>query len=290
MGTSKSSSGPGKGVNLVPEWLDVPPGAPPVLPPQTAPANPTTPPNGAPPPIPPTLPLAPAAPGTSIPRRFNDARRAFGDFIRSGDRRRLQSGLGHYVGKGYRGSRAASARMGQAATSAGRAYDVLTGVASGTATPERLGFNPAALAGGPLDDIIDALVDAICRNDTTLDDNAGRIAVNEALSEVLDENPGLDPLLMSAEYAEEVWLRTLSYHVFDDIMHDLGGRLQAAAAGDHVLFNDRCFEIKGFIRESYRDQLGRLAAAGQRLASATIMQMGRQLNAMVFDVYGGWLE
>ena len=165
--------------------------------------------------------------------------------------------------------------MGQAATSAGRAYEVLSDLAAGTATPERLGFDPTALAGASVDDVVDALVDAICLTDTTLDDNAGRDAVGRALSEVLDENPEIDAFAMPAEHTEEVWLRTVAYHVFDDIITDLGGGLQNAAAGDHELFNDRCVEISGFILESFREQLGLLASQGQRPTPATLGQLGR---------------
>ena len=291
MGTSKSSSGPGKGVNLVPEWLDtpamVPP--PPQVPDQVVPPIPGIPPAPLPPtPLPAPPPVAPV-PGVSVPRRFNDARRSVGEFIRKGDRGSLRGGFGHYVRTGYRGSRNAAARMGQAATSAANAYGVLTGVAAGTATPESLGFDPAALAGAPIDDVVDALVDAICRTDTTLDDNAGRDAVGRALSEVLQENPEVDALAMPVAHAEEVWLRTLAYHVFDNMMTDFGSGLQNAAAGDHVLFNDRCVEIRGFVLENYREQLGLLGDGGQRPTSTVIGRLGRQLNTMVFETYGGWL-
>ncbi|MBK3404192.1 hypothetical protein H0176_22300 [Methylorubrum populi] len=225
-----------------------------------------------------------------MPKRFQEARRGVGGYVSSGDKGRLRAGLGSYVGKGYRGSRTASARMGQAATSAGRAYDVLSGLADGSVTPQDLGFDPAIVAGAPMDDVIDALVDAICRNDTTLDDAAGREAVNEALSEVLTENPDTDPLAMPVEHTQEVWLRTAAYHVFEDIMRDLGAGLQRGAAGDAKVFNDRRYEIRVFVRESFREQYGQLAAAGRNVDRTNAAAIARDVTSLVFDVYEGWME
>lgn len=296
MGTSKSSTGPGKGVGLVPPWLDTPPGAPPPsvpaapgLPGSTP--NPQAPPTqapGQPQPLPPT-PTAPPA-GTAVPKRFQEARRGVGAYIVSGDTGRLRAGLGSYVGKGYRGGRTASARMGQAATSAGRAYNVLSGLANGSITPQDLGFDPASIAGASMDDVIDALVEAICRNDTTLDDAAGREAVNEALSEVLAGNPAIDPFAMPVEHTQEVWLRTVAYHVFEDIMLDLGPGLQRGAAGNAAAFNDRRFEIRDFVRESFREQYGLLTAAGRTLDRTNAATIAREITSLVFDVYEGWME
>jgi hypothetical protein len=325
MGTSKSSSGPGMGVGLVPPWLDIPQApAPQPYPQQGRPPG-----NGqgnpdlgldvpqAPPPRPQAQPAAaqgdfdgtpapaprnpqpmPAAAdmpdqgpvGEAPARRFVDARTAVGKFIRTGERSQLRKGLGHYVRKGYRGSGIATARMGQSATSAGRAYEILSGLADGIRTPQQIGFDPALLAGAPVDDVIDALVDAICTNDTTLDDIAGREAVSDALSEVLGENPDLDPFAMPPEHIQEVWLRTLAYHVFEDLMLDLGTGLQNGAAGDAVLFNDRKFEIRAFILENYREQLEAFDTQGRVLDRASCDAIAREVNGQVFHVYEGWFE
>ena len=301
MGTSRSITGPGQGVGLVPPWLNIPnPQAPPpitpVLPAQPGgtPAGPQGPPQTPRvPPAPPGPPVQQApptpSPGVALPKRFSDARRSFGSFVSTGDRARLRSGLGSYVRKGYRGSSTATARMGQAATSAGRAYDVLSGLNDGRITPQDLGFNPATLAGTAIEDIIDALVDAICVNDTTLDDAAGREAVNEALSEVLEENPTVDPLRMPTEHTTEVWIRTTAYHVFQDIMRDLGPGLQRGAAGNAPLLNERRREVRDFVRESYREQYNATVAQGTTLNAGNAATIARSITQQVFSVYEGWM-
>lgn len=272
MGTSKSSTGPGQHVGLIPPWLN----------------SPNSP---VPDPLVPNAPIPNAQPEqVPLPNRFIEARRAFGNFISTGQLTSLQRGLGSYVGKGYRGSGNASARMGQAATSASRAFSLLTGIAHGTIPLGELGIDLATIANAPMEVVVDALVDAICGDDTTLDDGAGRQAVYEALSEVLDENPDIDPLAMHPEAVREVFLRTLAYHVWEDILLDIGYRLQHGAHGDAKLFNDRCVEIREFIRESYREQLEAIESQGKALSKGTCDAIAREVNALALGIFESWFE
>lgn len=262
MGTSKSSTGPGQHVGLVPPWLDTS-----------------------------KVSVPGAQPGqVPLPNRFIEARRALGNFIRTGQTTSLQHGLGGYVGKGYRGSGNASARMGQAATTASRAYSFLSGIADGTVALKDVGIDLAAINNAPMEEVVDALVDAICKDDTSLDDAAGRQAVNEALCEVLNEDLDIDPLGMSPEAIREVYLRTLAYHVYDNILLDIGYRLQTGAHGDAKLFNDRCVEIRDYIRESYREQLEAIEAQGRSLSKGTCDAIAREVNHFALGIFESWFE
>jgi hypothetical protein len=140
MGTSRSSTGPGSGVPLVPDWLDRPPGAPP------------------PPAIPPDL---------ASPNRFGPARRQFSRYVDDGDRDSLRSGLSSYVNQGYGSSQTASERMAQAASTAARSYSVLSSVSGGGAAAAALGFDPASLVGLSIRDLIGKIVDAVRPSSTT---------------------------------------------------------------------------------------------------------------------------
>lgn len=287
MGTSKSSSGPGGSVPLVPPWLDLPAGPAPPVPPQGS-NPPVNPPN--PTPVPGQPFHTPTPQHIALPKRFQSARRGLSDYARTGHQSHLKNGLGSYVGRGYRGSGNAASRMGQAATSAARAFATLSGLANGSATPAQLGFDPASLAGSDMDDVIDAVVDSICRNDTTLDDGAGRLAANEAISEVIAQNPGLDPLAMPLEHIREVYLRTLAYHVFENILHDIGLGLQHASEGDAVRFNDRCVEIKSFVLESFREKLDAPQGGATILTPLNAFAFAREVTDLVMEAYEGWLE
>lgn len=294
MGTSRSSSGPKPDCGLIPPWLDVPaqpPAQPPAAPPILAPGDggPSNPPAPQPQP-PPAPPQPPLQPNVAPPKRFSEARRSLGDFVRDGDERSMRRGIGSYVSKGYGGSRGAAARMGQAATTASRAFNILSSLAEGTASTEQLGFDPTTLAGRPVDDVVNALVDGICRNDTTLDDAAGRQAVNDALAEVLEANPGLDPLAMTPLAINEVYLRTVSYHVFSDLLLDIGTTMQKAADGNYVLYNDRCITIRDTIREMFREKFQGVRDAGHRVTSATSDAIARDVIRDVMDVFEGWMQ
>ena len=275
MGTSKSSTGPGGNVPLIPDWLDVTP---------IGPRNPQLP-QGKP-----DLGAQSPAPRIALPQRFNPARRAFGEFVKSGQQSSLKRGLGSYVSKGFRGSGATAARMGQAVTSANKVYQILSGLASQSLTPNELGFDPTLFAGADPDDVIDAIVDSVCRNDRSLDDSAGRIAANMALSEVLSTDDDMDSFSMPTEAIREVYLRTLAYHVFENVLHDIGVNIQGAADGDAELFNDRCVQIKEFILETFRFQLDDTETKGDPLDSDNQVSIANDVLSQVLDVFEGWIE
>src|SRR5688572_12912558 len=119
MGTSSSSTGPGKGVPMVPPWV---PSVPP-------PAQDETPPKDQPPENPATENPA-AAPTTENPPpqlapagRFMSSRLNLGKFASSGNADNLRRGVGHYFKTGYGGGGGggggAIKRFGGTATTAG---------------------------------------------------------------------------------------------------------------------------------------------------------------------------
>lgn len=198
--------------------------------------------------------------------------------------------MGGYVGKGYSGAKNAAARMGQAATSAGRAHAILSDLAAGTATAEELGFVPSAMANADMEDVVDALVDAICREDITLDDAAGRKAVDRALSDVLKENQDANLLSMPEPLIREVWLQTLSNHCFENIMLDIGASLQNGAQGNPTTFNDRCVELRDFVLEGFREQVRAFERRGERVSKVNSVAVGARVIRQVMDVYEGWMQ
>lgn len=254
MGTSKSSSGPGARVPMVPDFLDVPSPAMPV-------------------------------PGTAPPQRFNSARRHFGRFVEKGELSSLGKALGSYVRSGYGGGRNAALRMGQAATTAARVYQTLSGLADGSIRAESLGFDASSLDGATMEDIIDAIVDVVCKGDTTLDDESGRLAAHDAMIELMTDHPDADPMNLPPELIEEIFLQTLANHVFENIRRDIGASLQGAARGDAARFNAQCKEMRQFVLESFREQLGDVIARGGKISSGNCDEVARKVTAMTMDVY-----
>ncbi len=93
---------------MVPSWTPDPPAEDAQEPgpgDEGAPDEPASPEPNVPSPAPATAPLAPAG-------RFRGARRALGEYARSGDSNEMRRGLGHYVRTGYGGSATATRRFG----------------------------------------------------------------------------------------------------------------------------------------------------------------------------------
>jgi hypothetical protein len=180
--------------------------------------------------------------------------------------------------------------MGQAATTAARMYRNLSGLAGGSASKESLGFDPASLDGASMDDIIDAIVDATCTGDKTLDDESGRLAAHDAMIELMIAHPEADPRNLPPALIQEVFLHTLANHVFENIRRDIGVSLQKATKGNAVLYNSRCKEMKLYVLESFREQLGLVLARGGQVTVQNCDSIARNVTEMTMDVYQGGEE
>lgn len=300
MGTSKTSGGPGKNVPLVPSWVagDTPSPQAPPSPPLTAPDDGGG--SPSPPPIPPDKkqevppedqkpepqkqPLAP-------PRRFTAAKRAIGDFVKSGDERRLRKALGNYVRNGYGGSSTASQRMNKAASAASGVYDILSrGQASETEATEAPALDLATLAGLSHSEIAERIADAVNPGDVSLDDAGNREAIAEAISSVLSENEDADVTNLPAELAEECYVRTLSISAFNILVADIGTSIWRAAHGNAPLANERLKEISDYVREAYRAQYAKLKDRGTIINRSNSARIGREITALVMDIFESYLE
>ncbi|MBY5558102.1 hypothetical protein J0664_32595 (plasmid) [Rhizobium leguminosarum] len=300
MGTSKTSGGPGKNVRMVPNWVDddTPPPSPPPSPPltgtdgggspQPSPSpSPDKKPEQAPPVQQPELQKPPLAP----PRRFTAAKRAIGDFTKSGDHGRLRKALGNYVRNGYGGSSTAAQRMGKSASAASGVYNVLSGnaitAADGSEAPV---IDLRSLAGLSHSEVAERISEAINPGDVSLDDAGTREAVAEAVSSVLSENEDADVTDLRPELVEECYVRTLSISVFNILLADIGASVTKAAHGNGVLANDRLKEISDFVREAYRVQYDRMKGAGTNISRRNSDRIARDINAQVMDIFESYLE
>jgi len=186
MGTSQSSPGPSGGSPLVPPWADDQPQQP--------------------------LPLP-------QPGRFKPFRQALGSFIKSGDRKKLRSALGHYARKASGGGGAASRRMGSVTRAGASLYTALiSGGAFGLPGETAVGLND--LAGQPCDVAIDTITRALSSDDGDADKI--RAAMNHALVEALDGVETFDPSYITDEVIVDTMIGYLAESVFFQIVMDAG--------------------------------------------------------------------
>ena len=289
MGTSQSSGGPGSGVPMVPSWTPDPPaadppaGAPPAGDDDAAPGEergeaPTAP--AAAPPRP--VPVAPAA-------RFVGARRSFGEFARTGDAHDLRRGLGHYVRSGYGGSPTATQRFGGTAATAGALGGALAGVAAGQPAAPGSPLDPALLAGRSVNEVMDAVVEAVRPIDGTQDAEAERAAIRDALSELLTRYPEADLLNLDPEQRGFAIERFTAIDVFRRFELDLGKTIVEKAPNAATALA-RLKQARDYVKQTVAAAFRKLRDAGRMLTAGRIGRVVHDALKETFEVFEGYAE
>lgn len=272
MGTSQSSSGPPSNVPLVPPWVPDPPA-------EDSNENGTPPEQQDPQP---QRPLAPTG-------RFGSARRSLGDYGRTGSRSSLRRGLGHYVRRGLGGKGAAVQRSGGTVQTAGSLYNALRASAAGESSTVGSPFDPQLLDGQSAEAIMDAVVEAVRPIDGTLDDDASRVAIRSALSELLDRFPDADLLKLSQVERTFVIETFVALDVFNRFRLDVGTSIQDKAPTASTALG-RLREARDFIKESVAAAFRKLRATGQSLSVGRISYIVGEALRDTFEVFEGYLQ
>lgn len=168
MGTSQSKPSARGGSPLIPSWGE---------------KDPPPPDGNTPPPTPPDH-------EQLEPKRTTGFRAALGRFYRSGDPAEARRALGHFSRKSLGGGGAGGRRFARAASSGGAAISALSMAGAGQAATS--GFDVSSLAGRPVGEAIDAIVDEFCPPGI-LDEEGIRAAMAEALAEILQGVDTFDP-------------------------------------------------------------------------------------------------
>ena len=277
MGTSQSSDGPRQpGIPILPPWVENPP---PNGPPRDAPPA-----DGQPPPQLPPGP-SPVAPM----RRWVNTRSSLGDFARTGNSDAMRRALRNYVRNGYGGSSTATRRMSGTATTAGSLAMALNSL-SGTPGSAQFGdLDRTSLASRSVDEVMDAVVEAVRPIDGTQDSEASRAAIRDALSELLGRFPDADFLDLSADERNFAIERFTSNDVFRRFDLDTGKVVQDAAPTISMGLA-RLKEIKEYIRESVSASFRKLRQSGSSLTSGRVSQVVREALRETFDVFEAYLS
>ncbi len=280
MGTSQSSRGPGSGVPMVPSWTPAPPtgdapgveaegGEPPA-------ADGAAVPQYSPPPVAP-------------PARFLGARRALGEFARSGDSRDMRRSVGHYIRSGYGGAATATRRFGGTAATAGALGGALARVAGGQPAEPGSALDPALLAGRNVQEVMDAVVEAVRPADGTQDAEAERAAIRDALTELLTRFPDVDLLNLDPEQRSFAIERFTAIDVFRRFELDVGKTI-VERAPSAVMALSRLKEVRDYVKQSVAAAFRKMRDTGRSLTSGRISQVVRDALGETFDVFEGYAE
>lgn len=287
MGTSKSGTGPGPGVPLVPPWVPDP--IPPADEDDSDTANPKGQDQQSQPnteaQLAPALQSEPLAPAG----RFGPARTSLGSFARMGSSDDMRRAVRHYVRKGYGGADSATKRMGGTARTAGTLYGVLSASAAGRAAASGSPFDPAILAGRTASQVMDALVEAVRPTDGTQDAEASRSAVRNAMSELLNRFPNADLLDLTEEQRLFAVQGFIALDVYTRFELDLGKTVQERAPSATAALS-RLKEVKDYVRETVSASFRALAKTGERLGARRVSELTRQTLRAAFEVFGGYIQ
>lgn len=273
MGTSKSGTGPAAGVPLVPPWVPDP------MVPDDGSSNGADSQNQEAPPglAPQPAPIAPRA-------RFGPARSNLGKFARTGESHEMRRALGHYVQKGLGGAGTAVRRMGGTIRTAGSLFGALSATAVGQAATPGSPFDPALLAGRSVDEVMDALVEAVRPVDGTQDAEASRRAIRDASAELLDRFPEANLLHLSEDQRGFVIERYVALDVFNRFALDLGKTVHDKAPSLSVALS-RLKDVKDYIKETVSAHFRAMRKDGEQLGTRRIIEMVRQTLRETFEVF-----
>ena len=278
MGTSASSSGPGKGVPLVPPWVPEPEIDPEIEP--EGEQNPEIDEPVVPQPTPPQI--APAG-------RFRGARINLGQFADSGSQGGLRRGLGHYVRSGLGGSGNASRRMASTARNAGALYGVLRALGSGAPPQVDLGIDPAGLAGLPAREIVDRIAEALSPSDGTLDAEASRTSISWAMCEFMRREPGADLLALTLEQIFLTMVLYIGADICSRIELDVGKTILEKAPNPATAV-ERVQEMKRYVRQVVITRFRRRSEDAGPLTQREASRLASRIIQDTFEVFESYLS
>lgn len=281
MGTSQSSRGAPGGVPMVPPWV----------PDVVAPVDPEGPvdQSGAEPgdqdgvqPVPP-VPVGVAPSG-----RFQGARTSLGSFASSGSKRDMYRGVKHYVQAGYGGSGGAVSRMARTARTAGSLYGALSAFAANQVPPGSA-LDRKLLTTYDAQGVINAVVEVVAPGDGTLDGEACREAIADALSELLDRFPDADLLNLSADQRAFAIECYVAQDVFKHIELDIGNTIRdkAPTVKDAML---RFSEIWSYIQETVSAAFRHLREQRVVITSQNIAAVASAALKETFEVFEAYTQ
>lgn len=277
MGTSTSSVGPMGRSPLDPPWLDdIPTGAGGGVPPGNSGPPPSD--GGSP------LPAGPVAPLG----RYREARRELRRYIETGDRGSLGRALGHYSRRGSGGAAAAASRM-RASTKAGAALFSMLSAAASRSTPVISQWVDALRnSGATAEDVANAIVHELSPPGGSADEESLRDSMAIALSELMQDNPGIDLLALGND---DIWALMdffLAAEVANRVCFDIAQVLERATV-EPIVAVQREREMREFIKSEVKAAVRDLRAVTPNPTQAQMESLMREAVKTTFQVFEGLL-
>ena len=196
----------------------------------------------------------------------------------------MRRGLREYVRKGYGGRSTAVRRFGGTASTAGNLYGALSSVAAGQPAAPGSPLDPALLSGKSAREVMDAVVEAVRPPDGTQDAEANRVAIKDALSELLTTFPDADLLNLSEDQRGMAIERFVAIDIYQRAMLDLGKDIQSKAPTATVALS-RMKDIREYIKQTSAAAFKKLRNAGSRITTGRVNEVVRAALDETFKIF-----
>jgi hypothetical protein len=179
--------------------------------------------------------------------------------------------------------------MGGAAVRSGALYDVLHSLSSNTLDPAQLGFDSRELAGRSAREIIDRVARFVSPSDGTQDAESSQRAVNEALSDLLNQDEIVDVTSLTKQQIEWVLERHIGYEIIHRIELDIGKAILDNAPSPSIAI-DRLDEMRGYIQETVAASFRSYSQAGQTINRAEAAKLTSSVMIDTFAVFEEYVK
>jgi len=207
-----------------------------------------------------------------------------GNWSKSGNQNSLKSALGSYTKKGYGGKTGAVKRLSAVPKTAGTLHSLLSEISTGGDGSQTLGESLGDLTGISVDAFIDKIVEAVCPDVGTIDDELLRQGLDQALSNCLQENELFDPTALTPDMLTQLYLEFISTEVADRIIVDSKNAFNRA---DNAVQREN--ELRDFVKSTVDVCAGpKLEEGLDRVDSRSIDRLITEVISEVFDIYEGY--
>ncbi len=285
MGTSGSSTGPGPGVSFDPPWLDDIESPSTGDGPQPDDQNDDQRPddadsdNGQPEP-------PPKPPDVAPPARFGAARRALGEFARTGNEDAFKRAVGHYSRTGMGGARSAAKRMRTSARSGASAFGVLQAARERTDPAINEWVDSLTARNASAQEIADEIVKRTTPSGGSQDEAACQQSMAQAMEDLIASDPDVDLLSLEDENIWGLIESFLGYEAFHRLSLDIGQVFESSSLSprDSVA---RMKEMRDYLKAELSAQVEPLRSDASHATSSQLQSILQSALENTFAVYEG---
>jgi len=285
MGTSGSSTGPGPGVPFDPPWLDdieTPTsgdGPPPDDQTDDQKPDDTNSDVGQPQ-------TPPKPPDVAPPARFGAARRALGEFARTGNEDAFRRAVGHYSRTGMGGARSAANRMRTSARSGASAFGILQAARERTDPAIKEWVESLTARGATAQEIADEIVKRTTPSGGSQDEAACQQSMAQAMEDLIANDPDIDLLNLDNESIWGLIESFLGYEAFHRLSLDIGQVFESSSLSPRVIVA-RMKEMRDYPKAELRAQVEALRSNADHATSGQLQSILQSALENTFAVYEG---